>query len=95
MEIAFTCELPSGIVFVAESEANHPFGMCDGAQSLNPGVFTSGWSPELPGSLLGQWSVSLKLHHSPASPCSHFCFSYVFPRLWVSRTSYMLAPTAE
>lgn len=77
--MAVSCELPSGIAFVVESEASHPFGMCDGGSHSNPGVFKSERSPELPGSLLGQWRVSLKLHHNPTSPCSHFCFCLVFP----------------
>lgn len=95
MEMAVSCELPSGIAFVVESEASHPFGMCDGGSHFNPGVFKSERSPELPGSLLGQWRVSLKLHHNPTSPCSHFCLCLVFPLLLMPRMSYMLAPISE
>lgn len=50
-ETAVSCELPSGIAFVVESEAGHPFGMYDGSHS-DPGVFKSERSPELQGSLL-------------------------------------------
>lgn len=63
METASSYELPSGIVFVAES---------DGSPPLNPGMFKSRHSSELLGSLLGLREATP--HHNLS--LQPFCVSY-------------------